>query len=260
MKKNKKEFEASEDTDSKMSLSGHLKELRNRLTISLILLVIAFCVCLYNAKTLVSLFTDMGAEYGYNFVYISPQELLMEHFSVSLIISIVVCVPMIAWQVWAFVRPGLKKKENLAFAFSLLFGMIFFCIGVFFAYKVSVPYILYFLIHISEGSEIVAQISVQNYISFLITVFLVFGCVFELPVISVVLTWLGILRSLWLKKARKVAVVLIFLLSAIITPPDVVSQIMVALPMIALFQLGILLSMLVEKLKKEPANEDDETE
>lgn len=257
MKKNKKEAVADE-TDPKMSLSGHLKELRNRLFVTLVLLVIAFGVCLYNAKTLVSLFTDMGADYGYQFVYIAPQELLMEHFSVSLIIAIVLCVPMIAWQVWAFVRPGLKKKENLAFAFSLLFGMIFFCIGVFFAYKVSVPYILYFLIHISEGSEVVAQISVQSYISFLITVFLVFGCVFELPVISVVLTWLGILKSLWLKKARKVAVILIFLLSAIITPPDVVSQIMVALPMIALFQLGILLSMLVEKLKKPVVDNDDD--
>ena len=85
--------------------------------------------------------------------------------------------------------------------------MIFFCP---FAYKVSMPFILYFLIHVGEGSEITAAVSVQNYISFLLTVFLVFDCVFELPVISVVLTWLGVIRSSWLKKARKPAIVLIF--------------------------------------------------
>ena len=120
------------------------------------------------------------------------------------------------------------------------------------------PFILYFLIHVGEGSEITAAVSVQNYISFLLTVFLVFGCVFELPVIYVVLTWLGVIRSSWLKKARKPAIVLIFILAAIITPPDIVSQVMVALPMVLLFQLVIVLSALCEKTKKKTAEAEEE--
>ena len=245
----KKSKQAQED-GGVMSLTGHLKELRNRLAVALLSLTAAFLVCLYNAQSLVELFTGMGAQYGYHFVYISPQELLMEYFSVSLIIALVVCLPIIAWEVWRYVQPGLKKNENQAFALALIFGMVFFCLGVAFAYKVSMPFILYFLIHVGDGSQITATVSVQNYISFLMTVFLVFGCVFELPVISVALTWLGVIRSAWLKKARKPAIVVIFILAAIITPPDIVSQIMVALPMIALFQLGIFLSALCEKGKK----------
>ena len=173
-------------------------------------------------------------------------------------IALVVCVPIIAWEIWRYVRPGLRKDENSAFALSLIFGMVFFCLGVAFAYKVSMPFILYFLIHVGDGSSITATVSVQNYISFLLTVFLVFGCVFELPVVSVALTWLGVIRAAWLKKAQKPAIVLIFLVAAIITPPDIVSQIMVALPMIALFQLGIFLSALCEKGKKRKEEPEEE--
>lgn len=254
----KKSKQAPGEDGGSMSLTGHLKELRNRLAVVLLALVAVFLICLTNAQRLVELFTRMGAAHGYRFVYISPQELLMEYFSVSLVIALVVCLPVIAWEIWRFVQPGLKKNENQAFALSLVFGMIFFCLGVAFAYKVSVPFILYFLIHVGDGSEIAAAVSVQNYISFLMTVFLVFGCVFELPVISVVLTWLGVIRASWLKKAQKPAIVLIFLLAALITPPDIVSQVMVALPMVALFQLGILLSSLCEKSKKRSAKEAEE--
>lgn len=259
-KKKSKEAPSPSENNGTMSLTGHLKELRNRLAVVLVLLAAAFLLCLSNAQKLVELFTRMGSAYGYRFVYISPQELLMEYFSVSLVIALVVCLPVIAWEVWRFVQPGLKKNENQAFALSLVFGMLFFCLGVAFAYKVSMPFILYFLIHVGEGSQISAAVSVQNYISFLLTVFLVFGCVFELPVISVVLTWVGLIRSSWLKKAQKPAIVLIFVLAALITPPDIVSQVMVALPMIALFQLGIILSRLCEKSKKRAAAEDREEE
>lgn len=260
MRKKKSNASNSGEGGGTMSLTGHLKELRNRLAVVLLLLVGVFLLCLSNAQRLVELFTRMGEGYGYRFVYISPQELLMEYFSVSLVIALVVCLPVIAWQIWRFVQPGLTKNENRAFALSLIFGMIFFCLGVAFAYKISMPFILYFLIHVGDGSPIVATVSVQNYITFLMTVFLVFGCVFELPVISVVLTLLGVIRSKWLKAARKPAIVLIFLVSAIITPPDIVSQIMVALPMIALFQLGIFLSALCEKGRKNSASQEEESE
>ncbi len=261
----KKKQKSGENAETTMTLSGHLKELRHRLTAVFVVLIAAFGICLANAGWIIERLTAMGEEYGYTYVYISPQELLMQHFAVSLVFALVVCIPFIAWQIWRFVQPGLTKSENTAFCLSLIFGMIFFCIGVYFAYRISLPYILYFLIHISEGSEITAQISVQNYITFLMTVFIVFGFVFELPVVSVILTGIGIIKSIWLRKARKVAVVLIFVLSAIITPPDVVSQVMVAFPMLILFQMGIWLSMIVEKLKRKkktdkPENEGDDEE
>ena len=106
---------------------------------------------------------------------------------------------------------------------------------------------LRFLIQFTTQVNVSASISIEQYISFLLTVFLIFGLVFELPVVSVLLTALGLVRAEWLVKGRRVMIVVIFLLAAIITPPDVVSQIMVAVPMLALYELSILLSRLVGK-------------
>ena len=106
---------------------------------------------------------------------------------------------------------------------------------------------LRFLIQFTGQVDVAASISIQQYVSFLLTVFVIFGLVFELPVVSVLLTGLGLVRAEWLVKGRKVMIVIIFVLAAIITPPDVVSQIMVAVPMLALYELSILLSRLVGK-------------
>ena len=108
--------------------------------------------------------------------------------------------------------------------------------------------------------DVSASISIQQYISFLLTLFVIFGLVFELPVISVLLTGLGLIKAEWLVKGRKVMIVIIFVMAAIITPPDVVSQIMVAVPMIGLYELSILLSRLIGNRRKEKEDEEDTDE
>ena len=105
--------------------------------------------------------------------------------------------------------------------------------------------------------DVAASISIQSYVSFLLTVFVIFGLVFELPVVSVLLTGLGLVKAEWLVKGRKVMVVLIFVLAAIITPPDIVSQIMVAIPMLGLYELSIALSRMVGRARKTAAAEAD---
>ena len=123
---------------------------------------------------------------------------------------------------------------------------------------------LRFLIQLSGTVDVAASMRLQEYISFLLTVFLIFGIVFEMPVVTVVLTILGILRAEWLVKARKVMIVVVFLVAAIITPPDVVSQIMIAIPMLLLYELSILLCKLFTRKKKqaqeETAGAEDEEE
>ena len=137
---------------------------------------------------------------------------------------------------------------------------MFFVIGVAFARYISLPFVLRFLIQFTGEVDVAASISIQQYIGFLLTIFVVFGLVFELPVVSVLLTGLGLIRAEWLKKGRKVMIVVIFLLAAIITPPDVVSQVMVALPMILLYELSIALSSLVGRRRKDAQDEDEEKE
>ncbi|MCD7883223.1 MAG: twin-arginine translocase subunit TatC [Lachnospiraceae bacterium] len=244
-----------------MPLSGHLRELRNRLGICIVALVAAFLIALYFSQDLISFLTDMGAVYGYEFIYISPQELLMQQFSIALVAAVCLCLPLILYHLWAFIQPGLKADENVLFLAALFSGLLFFVIGILFAYKVMLPFMLKFLIDISSGSGITASISVEKYLNFLLTIFLVFGIIFELPVVSVLLTQMGLLKVEWMKKGFKLAIVVIFFIAAVVTPPDIVSQTMVALPMLLLYQFSILLSSLLLRLhRKKPAGSEHKDE
>lgn len=227
-----------------MPLSGHLKEMRNRVMICLAVLLAGFAVCLGFSPRLVTVLTDMGTAYHYAYIYIAPQELLMVYISIALVGALVMGFPFICYHVYAFCGPGLKRREKMFILGTLVFGTAFFCLGVLFAYTVSVPFMLRFLIQYSAHVSVSASISIQQYVNFLVTVFVVFGAVFELPVVSVLLTLLGILKAEWMVKGRKVMVVVIFVVAAVITPPDVVSQVMVALPVIALYELSIFLCRL----------------
>lgn len=237
------------DEEGTMSVTDHLRELRNRLIVCLIVFAAGSCFGLWRAGDLINLLLDIGKQYGYEFVYISPSELLIEYFSVAFIFGLCVTVPVILYEIWAFSSPGLKKSERRMFKFALVAGGIFACIGVLFAYKILLPFMLHFLISFSRGTGIKANISVQNYVSFLMTVFIIFAIIFELPVISVILNQLGILKVEWMKKARRYVIVVIFIVAAIITPPDVASQIMVALPMMLLYELSIWLCGFFSKFR-----------
>jgi len=239
--------------DGSMSLSGHLRELRNRILICVILLVVTFGICLSFAPKIVTLLTDMGARYDYVYVYIAPQELFLVYMNVALVGAVVICFPVLAYQVYAFCSPGLSGKERAYISGALVAGGLCFLLGVAFAYFISLPFMLRFLIQFTGEVDVSASISIQQYVSFLLTVFVIFGLVFELPVISVLLTGLGLVKAEWLVKGRKVMIVVIFVLAAIITPPDIVSQIMVAVPMLLLYEVSIVLSRLVGKAKKTAA-------
>ena len=235
------------NNDGSMPLTDHLREMRNRIVICLAVFVIGMVVCLSLASKIVTILTDMGARYNYQFVYIAPQELLMSYFTIAFAGGIVIAVPVIAYHAYAFCSPGLTKSERMYFGLAMIFGAICFCVGVAFAYFITVPFMLGFLISFTKDVNVRDSISIGEYLNFLVTVFLIFGTVFEMPVISVILTRMGIIRAEWLAKARKVMIVVIFFLAAVITPPDVVSQVMVALPMLALYEIAILLSRIFRR-------------
>ena len=255
MTKNKKDKAAS--ADGSMSLSGHLRELRNRIVVVVVSLFVAFTACLSIAPRFITFLTDMGEKYDYVYVYIAPQELLLVYLNTALIAALVICFPIIAYEVYAFCSPGLTQKERFHFLASLGAGTVCFAGGVAFARFISLPFVLRFLIQFTGQVDVSASISIQQYIGFLMTIFVVFGLVFELPVVSVLLTSLGLIRAEWLMKGRKVMIVLIFLVAAIITPPDIVSQVMVAIPMIGLYELSIFLSKLIGTKKREAEDEED---
>ena len=249
----KKKAKEPASPDGSMSLSGHLRELRNRILVCVILLVVVFGVCLSFAPQIVTLLTDMGERYNYVYVYIAPQELFLVYMNVALVGAVVVCFPVLAYQIYAFCSPGFSGKERGYISGALIAGGLCFLVGVAFAYFISLPFMLRFLIQFTGEVDVSASISIQQYVSFLLTVFVIFGLVFELPVVSVLLTGLGLVKAEWLVKGRKVMIVIIFVLAAIITPPDIVSQIMVAVPMLGLYEISIALSRMVGKMKKNAA-------
>ena len=243
-----------------MPLTGHLKELRNRIIVCVLSLVAGILICLNFASRIITLLTDMGAPYGYHFVYLAPQELLLVYFQVAFIGGLAIVIPIIAYEVYAFCSPALERKGKRTFLLSMLFGAVCFLIGVAFAYFIVLPFMLGFLVKFSAGMDITNNISIGEYVNFLMTVFIIFGIIFEMPIICVVLTGTGILKPEWMAKSRRYMIVVIFAVAAIITPPDVVSQIMVAVPMIGLFELSIWLSRIVYRTRTARQEEEKEKE
>lgn len=245
--------------DGSMTLTGHLKELRNRIVVCALVFLAVVVVAMMYASDLVDLVTAVGlnCDPPYNFVAISPSERLLQYFKIAIIAGAVVTVPLILYQAWAFAKPGLKKSESFFFGITLVMGLGLFCLGVLFAYKISLPFMLNFL-NTLEGTEYVTlAYSLAEYMNFVTLIFLIFGCVFEIPLVTVILSRMGIANPTIMRKGRGVAIVLIFVVAAIITPPDIFSQCMVALPMILLYEVSILLSGIFYR-KHQKAEEDED--
>ena len=255
--KRKKKAEVMED-DGSMTLTGHLKELRNRLIICAVVFVVSVVITLMYADRLIDIL--MGQGY-YTFVSIAPQEKLMQYFRVSLLAAFVITVPVALYQIYAFAKPGLKKSETFFLKLVILLGLALFCVGVLFAYKLMMPFMLRFLSTGIEGADYIqTTTSIESYVNLCLTMFVIFGCVFEMPLVTIILSKMGIIYPELLKKVRGVAIVCIFLVAAVVTPPDIVSQCMVALPMVLLYFISIFLSGIFYKPKSDAEDEDDDTE
>ena len=231
-----------------MTVSGHLKELRNRIFVIFIAFALAMIGLVMVAPHLI--------------MFIAPQEMLMQQFRLAVIGALVLASPVIFYEIYAFLRPGLSKGESSILRLALLMGVVFFALGVVFAYYIALPFMLNFLISLNNDaillSSIKASISVASYLDFVLLMFIIFGAMFELPLISIVLSRFGLLTPKMMQKLRPYAIILIFILAAFITPPDVVSQVMVAVPMMLLFFLSTFLCRVFYKQRKEKQEAEEE--
>lgn len=245
--------------DGSMTLTGHLKELRNRLIICALVFVVGVVGFLAISDKLIDLLTAMAINSNYTFVSIAPQEKLMQYFRVSILAGVVVTVPVAFYHIYAFARPGLKRSESTFFKLVMLLGLILFCVGVLFAYKLMMPFMLRFLSTGIEGAEYIqTTTSIESYVNLCLTMFIIFGCVFEMPLITIILSKMGIINPQLLKQVRGVAIVIIFFIAAVVTPPDIVSQCMVAGPMVLLYFISIFLSGIFYKPKEDDDDEEDD--
>jgi len=182
-------------------------------------------------------------------IFLKPTGMLMVRMEVALAVGIIVSLPIIFYQFWQFVAPGLLAKEKKYFFPALLFTTFCFLLGTAFAYLILIPTVLPFLF--SMGTETIeATINITEYMSFVLRLILVAGMIFELPVLSFFLSRTGIVTPKFLKKYRRYGIVLVFIFSAIVTPPDPMSQVLMAFPLLFLYQISIWISILGYKRKK----------
>ena len=233
--------------NQEMNLFGHLDELRKRLTVIAVVNLVASAVLFTKADFVLDYFLAINP--GMELVFITPSELLVVYFQLSLIMALILCSPVTFYEIWAFVEKGLYRKEKIYISLTLVFGVIFFIGGVAFCYFMVLPTTLKFFMRIAI-SDVSSMISIKSYISFINTMLLCFGAVFEMPVLVFLLSKLEILTPDFLKKNRGLLIIVIFILAAVITPPDVISQIMLAAPMILPPQLGIVICTVVYKTKR----------
>ncbi len=229
------------------TLVEHLAALRKRLIIIFVVNLGAALVCYQFMDTMIQYILNLNQ--GTRLVYLSPSEPFMTCVELAITCAIVLCLPITISQIWMFVCSGLYKKEKLYVLLSLFFGLFFFAGGALFCYYVALPITLDFFKRITLDS-VSAAVSIKSFVSFCNTMLLCFGAVFELPVVVFLLSLLGILKPAFFKKSHGVLILIIFIIAAIITPPDVLTQIMLGVPMTILLELSIGICTIVDKAKR----------
>lgn len=232
--------------DVQLSLTEHLSELRKRIFKALIALVIATIFSYLHVDRIVDIIIKPTK--GLDFVYLSPPELFLAYIKISVIAGLIISSPVILFEAWLFIRPGLKPIERKYVIFAMFMAIIFFLLGIVFGYYVVVPVVIDFFTKMSV-ERIEPMLSFAKYISFIGTLLLAFGVVFEFPLLIILLSQLELITPKTLKHYKKIFVLVSFIIGAVITPPDVISQVLVAVPLVLLYEVSIVFSTIIYKRK-----------
>ncbi|HXA98112.1 MAG TPA: twin-arginine translocase subunit TatC [Candidatus Dormibacteraeota bacterium] len=249
---------ASDDDAGKMSFFDHLTELRKRIIWSLIPAGAGLGVALYFTDRIMLFLQRPLSQLKRAPIFLTPTEYFWTYMKVAMITGVFIAMPIVLWNVWAFVAPGLHKHERRYAVPFVVVGSLLFMLGGAFALLVVIPFAVQFLLNfgIEKGAE--PMISIAAYIDFITKFTLAFGVVFELPVVITLLSMLGIVTPQFLSKNRKYAILINFIIAAILTPtPDVVNQTLMAGPLCILYELGIISARIFGRKKAAPAASKD---
>lgn len=228
----------------KMTLMQHFSELKRRILWTMFMFVLAFGlgwvvapdVEAFLAAPLINVWHDAAL------LYTGLSDGLMIQFSLATLVAMIITIPFFMWQTWAYVAPGLHKNEKQFLLPIFLLSPILFLIGAGFAFYVLFPIVFKFFIDLNESGTVPVVLfpAIRGYLGFAIDLLKIFGIAFQLPLILVILNRAGLLSKQTAQKSRKYVIVLIFVMAAVLTPPDIVSQVLLAVPMWLLFEISLL--------------------
>ncbi|MDQ0199698.1 twin-arginine translocase subunit TatC [Neobacillus ginsengisoli] len=233
-------------SEKELNLIEHMDELRKRLIITAVAFIVFLAVGLIYVKEIYNYF--MGG-LGYKLMVLGPSDIIWIYFHIATIFAAAGTIPVAAWQLWIFVKPALKpmeRKITLAYIPALFFLFIG---GLAFGYFFIFPNIMRFLVNLGKDL-MTTSFTADKYFSFLINMTLPFGFAFELPLVMMFLTTLGIVNPFKIVKLRKYAYLLLVIIASMISPPELMSHISVAIPLILIFEISVLLSKIVYKKKQ----------
>jgi len=261
--------------EQKMSLIEHLSELRKRIVICLVALAIAFIFTFSYSEHIFKLLLfplnytpKISLKEGLVFisdqklqntklVFLGPAEAFWMNMKIALVSGFILTIPIIFYQIWKFVSPGLYQHEKRYIVPFVLSATGLFLMGVVFCYLIVLPFAMGFLLTYKVGDFLMPMLSVGLYVDFLLKFLLAFGFVFELPILIVITTRIGLITPGTLRKYRKLAIVLAFVIAGIVTPtPDAFNQTLMAVPMIILYEVGIWVSVLINRRSNKNGGKD----
>ena len=239
-------YDGPED-DKPMPLLDHLVELRKRLIYALVCFFAVFFVTFYFAKPIFSFLMQPAIADGYKVVVLDIFEFFFVTVKLSAFVALIVGFPLIAVQIWLFVAPGLYRHEKRAFVPFLVATPFMFYAGCAVMYYVVLPYVINFMLTQYAPPDIEKTLRSSDYLERILQLVFAFGFAFEVPVLLTLLIQVGIATSEGLKSKRRYAIVIAFVIAAVLAPPDVVSQIALAIPLMAFYEISILIGGWIER-------------
>ncbi|EAK2502257.1 twin-arginine translocase subunit TatC [Campylobacter upsaliensis] len=239
-------------------LKPHLIELRKRLLISVLCVIVMFFICFTFNKYILDVLTmpleAVLPEISKQINFIEMAEPLFTAMKVAFFAAFLLSLPVIFWQFWSFVAPGLYDNEKRLVVPFVIFASVMFILGCVFCYFVVVPFTFKFLIDFGASVQNFKPIiSIGAYVGFFTKLMIAFGLAFEMPVLTYFFAKLGLIDDAFLKRQFRIAVLIIFVFSAMMTPPDVFSQFLLAIPLCGLYGISILIA---KKVNPSPKNDD----
>lgn len=240
------------------SLIAHLVELRNRLLKAVLSVLLVFVCLVYFAQDLYHWLATPLLEAmpeGSQMIATDVASPFFAPFKLTMVISFFVAIPVVLYQIWGFIAPGLYKNEKRLIAPLLLSSSLLFYTGIAFAYYVVFPIAFSFFTQIAP-EDVIISTDISSYLNFVLKLFFAFGLSFEIPVAIVLMCWTGMTDAASLREKRPYVVVGVFVIGMLLTPPDIISQTLLAVPMWLLFEIGVIIGGIYSKKSKQEENQE----